>query len=68
MANLDKKIYELPDLGTVTGDEEFPVTYKRKNYNVNISQIAEYLKETGATCDCDMEAMTDSEVDSLFDD
>lgn len=57
MATENKKIYELPDIAEVTGDEEFPVTYQKKNYNVNISQIKEYVGG---------EVITNEEIDSLF--
>lgn len=56
MAN-DKTIYQLPDLEEVTGDEEFPVSYNRKNYNVNISQVKDYV--AGNT-------ITNEQIDTLF--
>lgn len=59
--NKDKKIYELPDLETVTGDEEFPVSYNGKNYNVNISQVKEYIGDSEEST-----PITNKQIDSLF--
>lgn len=59
--NNDKKIYELPDLETVTGDEEFPVSYEGKNYNVNISQVLEYVENEGGA-----KNISETQIDSLF--
>lgn len=58
MATENKKIYELPDIDEVTGDEEFPVTYQGKNYNVNISQVRDYIGG--------VERITESQIDGLF--
>lgn len=64
MANQnDKTIWQLPDIDNVTGDEELPVSYQGKNYNVNISQIATYVK--GVEGD-DFKPMTDTEIDDIF--
>lgn len=57
----DKKIYELPDLENVTGDEEFPVSYNGKNYNVNISQVKEFVGEGEKTT-----PISTKQIDTLF--
>lgn len=53
----NKKIPDLPDIEEVTGDEEFPVSYMGKNYNMNVSQVKEYIG---------LEPISEKQIDSLF--
>lgn len=55
----DKTIWQLPDIESISGDEEIPLSYNGKNYNVNISQIAEFAN-------ADIPTASQGDVDDIF--